>query len=264
MTPWLADVHALPTLTLAEVNRTASLQTRVDRKYILRPDSWRAVLGSLDSEPRVLQIGGRRSFHYASTYFDTPELDSYRDAARKRPRRYKVRTRHYLDTGSAAVEVKQRSPSGVTAKSRHWLDADAPVGSADLSDSARGFVASFDLVGEATHDLTNVLTTSYERVTLVTADARVTIDRNVAAVDAGGRHMDYGRLLIVETKAARGAGSLDRALWSAGIRPVRISKYCTSLAALRPDLPSNRWSRTLRRYVPTPAANLAAAEKGLS
>jgi len=93
----------------------------------------------------------------------------------------------------------------------------------------------------------------------VTHDARVTIDQNVAAVDAHGGRMDYGDLLVVETKSAGGAGTVDRALWAHGIRPARISKYCTSLAALHPELPSNRWSRTLRRYVPATAANRAAA-----
>lgn len=254
MTAWMEVVNALPTLTLDEVNRTAALQTRVDRKYVLRPDVWQAVLGALPTVPGVLEIGGRRSFRYESTYYDTPELDSYRDAARRRPRRYKVRTRRYLDTGSAAIEVKLRSPSGSTAKSRQWLDAAVLLGSAALPDSATAFVASFDLVGQTADDLTHVLTTSYERVTLVTADARVTVDRHVAAGDVAGRHMDYGDLLIVETNAAKVAGPVDRALWAGGIRPTRISKYCTSLAALRPDLPSNRWSRTLRRHVTTTAA----------
>jgi hypothetical protein len=48
-------------------------------------------------------------------------------------------------------------------------------------------------------------------------------------------------------------------LWANGIRPARISKYCTSLAALRPELPSNRWSRSIRRYVPTTAAPATTA-----
>jgi Carbohydrate-binding domain-containing protein Cthe_2159 len=32
-----------------------------------------------------------------------------------------------------------------------------------------------------------------------------------------------------------------------GYRPVRLSKFCTCLAALRPELPSNRWIRVLRQ-----------------
>jgi hypothetical protein len=33
-----------------------------------------------------------------------------------------------------------------------------------------------------------------------------------------------------------------------GVRPVSVSKYCVGVAALHPELPSNPWRRTLRRY----------------
>lgn len=259
MTSWMDQVRALPALTLDEVNQRAALQARVDRKYVIQPHIWAEVLGSLASAPSVLEINGRRRFGYSSTYYDTPELDCYRDAARRRPRRAKVRTRHYLDTGTSAVEVKVRLASGVTTKSRQWLDSGAPGGAGVLPAAAATFVGAFERIGDNAHRLIEVLTTTYERVTLVTADARVTVDRHVAAADARGRRMDYGELLIVETKSAGAAGAVDRALWASGIRPARISKYCTSLAALRPELPSNRWSRTIRRYVHTAVAHAAAA-----
>lgn len=264
MTTWMDAVSTLTALTLDEVNQTSALQTRVDRKYLVAPHTWQAVLASLDPAPGVLEIDGLRSFHYSSTYYDTPELDSYRDAARRRPRRFKVRTRHYLDTGACAVEVKLRSLSGTTAKSRRWLDTDTGALSGALPGEAAAFVGGFALIGDKVHELTEVLTTSYERVTLVTPDARVTVDRDVAAADAGGQHMDYGDLLVVETKSPGPAGAVDRALWANGTRPARISKYCTSLAALHPELPSNRWSRTLRRHVATPAVHATAAQEGLT
>ena len=259
MTGWMDTVHGLPALTLVEVDDRAALQTRVDRKYLVRPHTWAHVLASLGSAPSVLEIDGRRSFRYSSTYYDTPELGSFRDAARRRPHRHKVRTRRYLDTGSCAVEVKMRSSSGATAKSRQWLTEDVPEVGGHLPAAAAGFVAGFTRIGDEAHRLTEVLTTTYERVTLVTADARVTVDRHVAATDTGGRHLDYGDLLVVEAKSSGAAGTVDHALWARGIRPARLSKYCTSLAALRPDLPSNTWSRTIRRYVPTASAHAAAA-----
>lgn len=259
MTTWTDTVAALPALTLEEVNQKAALQTRVDRKYIVRPDVWGTVLGALDGDLAVLEIDGLRSFRYSSTYYDTSDLASYRDSARGRPHRYKVRTRHYLDTGTSAVEVKMRSASLGTAKTRQWLDDDVTRTDHLLPSDAANFVSGFQRIGDTAHELREVLTTSYERVTLVTADARVTVDQHVAAADVLGRRLDYGDLLIVETKSVVGAGVVDRALWASGIRPARISKYCTSLAALRPDLPSNRWSRSIRRYLPTAAAPAAAA-----
>lgn len=263
MTGWMDLVEELPSLTLDEVNQRASLQTRVDRKYVVTPEVWATVLASLGSAPEVLETDGRRSFRYASTYYDTPQLESYRHAAYKRPRRFKVRTRHYVDSGAVAIEVKARSLAGTTAKSRQWLtDADAPATGRDahkLSRESVAFVSTFQGIADRAEELAEVLHTSYERVTLVTADARVTVDSNVEAVDSHGARMSYGDHLVVETKSAGRAGAVDRALWANGIRPARISKYCTSLAALHPELPSNRWSRTMRRYVPITAAHHAAA-----
>jgi len=216
-----------------------------------------AGLAGLGSSPAVLEIEGRRSFRYSSTYYDTSELDSYRDAARGRPHRYKVRTRHYLDTGSSAVEVKMRSSSGDTVKTRQWLDPAEPLRGGSLPADAVAFVGGFARIGDRVHGLAEVLTTAYDRVTLVLAAERVTVDRNVTATDLQGRRLEYGDLLIVETKSAGAPGAVDRALWASGVRPARISKYCTSLAALNPELSANKWSRVLRRYFP--AAALAAA-----
>ena len=33
-----------------------------------------------------------------------------------------------------------------------------------------------------------------------------------------------------------------------GVRPASVSKYCVAVAALHPELPSNPWHQTLRRY----------------
>ena len=49
---------------------------------------------------------GRRWFRYRSHYFDTPTLSSYLAAAHRRPRRHKVRSRSYLDSGQHFLEVK--------------------------------------------------------------------------------------------------------------------------------------------------------------
>jgi hypothetical protein len=41
-----------------------------------------------------------------------------------------------------------------------------------------------------------------------------------------------------------------------GVRPARISKFCTSLAAMWPDLSANRWVRALDRPWVVGAAGL--------
>ncbi|WP_297082175.1 polyphosphate polymerase domain-containing protein [uncultured Demequina sp.] len=253
---WPAAIDALEPVSLEEINATAALQTRTDRKYLLPPETWSIALASLEAAPRVLEIDGQRRFRYESVYYDTPELDSYRDAARRRPQRFKVRTRHYLDTGARAVEVKLRSRTGETVKHRDWFDASASSWMGPgLPPQARGFVEAFPQTASAVDALSESLTTSYERVTLLLPDARVTVDSDVRGRNVRDEEVGFGRSLIVETKSVSRAGSVDRALWALGVRPAKVSKYCTALAALRPDLPSNRWTRTLRDHltVPQPA-----------
>ncbi|WP_084077456.1 polyphosphate polymerase domain-containing protein [Demequina sp. NBRC 110057] len=259
---WDGIAADLAPVGLAELDEAASLQHRVDRKYLVSRDTWAAVLADLDAAPRILEMDGLRRFRYSSVYYDTPELDSYRAAAHRRPRRFKVRTRRYVDTGGAAVEVKLRSRAGDTVKHRLWLpetEVIDPAPRALLPAAGRRFVATFPDVADALPRLGATLTTAYERSTLLTADARVTVDDRVTGTGPHGASVGFAQTLIVETKSPSRAGDVDRALWRHGARPQKVSKYCTSLAALEPTLPSNRWSRTLRGHVTPVQPALAGA-----
>ncbi len=250
---WESQIATLDSIGLDELEETAAMLTRVDRKYLIEPGVWAEVVSSLHDSVRVLEIDGRRAFRYESVYYDTDDLRMYREAAHRRPRRTKVRTRRYLDTGISAIEVKQREASGATVKSRRMLD-ELPDLSGGLTSEALDFVEEFPRLASVAGVLRPSLTTNYLRTTLVTPEGRVTVDTDVAAHDPAGNSVAYDERLIVETKVTRHAGEVDRALWARGIRPERVSKYCTSMAALRPDLPANRWARTLRRHVDGAAA----------
>ncbi|MEG3614735.1 polyphosphate polymerase domain-containing protein [Isoptericola haloaureus] len=251
----MSAVEHLAPITLDELNAEAALQTRVDRKYVLTADETRGLLAALDPATRVLEIGGARTFTYSSTYFDTPDLVTFHQAARRRRRRFKVRTRTYVDTGGTFLEVKTRAARGVTVKERCPADPAACT----LDDDAVEFVddrlAAARLAAPPSSGLAPVLRSRYRRTTLLTPDARVTLDTALTwwhlAPDAGGHdgardRADVGDLVVVETKAGTAPSSVDRLLWRSGHRPDRLSKYATGLAVLRPDLPDHPWRR-LRR-----------------
>jgi len=107
-------LEGLATIGLAELTERASLLTRIDRKYVLPRAELDAVLGDLDPAVRVLDIDGVRSSAYESVYFDTPELTSFLMAAHPRRRRFKIRTRTYVDSAQSYLEVKTRGGRGVT------------------------------------------------------------------------------------------------------------------------------------------------------
>ncbi|GIM62464.1 VTC domain-containing protein [Planomonospora venezuelensis] len=243
----------LPAVTLAELNDRAELLTRTDRKYVIATEDLDAVITWLYPTGmaglRVLEIDGRRSSRYESTYLDTVGLDSWSAAAHPRRRRWKVRTRVYADTGERWLEVKTRGLRGTTVKER--LPHDAP----DVSGPAAAWVR--DRLGAAhVHDvdtagLVATLHTSYRRTTLLLpGDAgRATVDRDLRWVSGHGT-AEVHDVLVVETKSGTPSpGPLDRRLWELGHRPVRISKYGTGLALLTPDLPRNRWHRVTSRHL---------------
>lgn len=240
-------------VTLDELDATAALQTRVDRKYVLTPDEVAALLATLAAGgPRVLEIDGDRSFTYASTYYDTADLLTFRLAARRRRRRFKVRTRTYVDTGNTTfLEVKTRAARGVTVKERRPWELATPLAGEGL-EFVDDRLAAARLAAPPSTQLAPVLRSAYRRTTVLVPDARVTLDTGLRwqLADAGDvpdhARADVGDLVVVETKAGTAPSSADRALWRAGHRPDRISKYATGLATLRPDLPDHPWRR-LRR-----------------
>lgn len=236
-------------VSLDDLVSEAALLTRIDRKYVVPRERVAALLDSLDPDTRILEIDHRRSFAYASVYFDTPDLLSFRMAAQPRRRRFKLRTRSYLDTGSAFLEIKTRGARGATVKERAEYDPDhvdelTVDARADIATALGAIGVEHDRAG----DLRPTLITRYRRATLRTPDGvgRATIDLDLVWDAADGTGFALPDTAIVETKSGSAASEVDRALWRAGIRPTTVSKYATGLAALRPDLPRNRWARLLR------------------
>jgi len=241
------DVFAsLSAMSLEAVLAVADLQVRTDRKYLIDPGDLPLVIDAVAPEARVLAIDGLTGFRYESMYFDTPDLRTYLAAARSRPRRYKVRTRSYLDSETCQLEVKVRAPRDQTVKHRYPYNFD--IRDAFTLD-ARRFVASVPEVDGSVDHLAPTLRTSYRRSTLVLSSTatRVTIDVGLSCARPDGTTMTLGSVVFIETKTQGPPCSLDRVLWRTGYRPAAASKYCIGLAALVPGLPSNKWHRLLRR-----------------
>jgi hypothetical protein len=241
-------IGRLPAVSLAELDAEAALLTRVDRKYVIEAAELDAVLTGIPGL-RVLEIDGRRSSRYESTYLDTVDLDSWSGAAHRRRRRWKVRTRTYADTGERWLEVKTRGRRGVTVKERLPHDGDGVSAAAGAWVRERLGAAHVHHVDPG--GLVATLHTSYARTTLLLGPGagRATIDRDLRWVSGHGT-AEVGDVLVVETKSATARpGPLDRRLWELGHRPIRISKYGTGLALLTPHLQTNRWHRVTTRHL---------------
>ena len=239
---------------LAELEGSAALLTRKDRKYMV-PLALVEQLISQD-DLRVLEIDGRRSFHYESVYFDTPDRICYLAAAHKRRRRFKVRTRSYLDSGTCLLEVKTRERRGLTEKHRLGYSV---LRRSQLTEEAMKFIAGFETIAPVSRELRPVLTTRYDRTTLLdtVSMSRITIDTDLQCETVDGSSVSLPDMAVVETKTSGRPCAIDHFLWRAHERPTKISKFCTGLAALTPGLPANKWNRVLRTHfgwTPEPAA----------
>lgn len=236
---------ALPEIGLEELNAVASLMTRVDRKYLLPRSDLDALLAALPAGSRALEVHAERTPLYDTLYLDTPDLDAYLATARRRRRRWKVRQRTYVASAVHFLEVKTRT-GPTTQKQRLPWSGDLP-----LDGGGGAFVAG--CLHRAGTDLEAGslgprLRTRYRRATILLPGrpARVTLDLDLhwsLPDDATG--LSWDDRVVLETKTTGAPCAVDRELWTAGHRPVSLSKYACGLALLRPDLPRNRWHRLL-------------------
>lgn len=238
-----AALEQVAPVELADLQAVAALLTRRDRKYVIPVADATRLVEALSPSSWVLTIDGRQSFRYESVYFDTPGRASYLGAARRRPHRFKVRTRSYLDSGRCLLEIKTRDARGRTVKQ---CVEHSPELRDELGETGRSFAAACPYIGEKGRALIAVLRTRYSRSTLLlSTGVRVTIDVDFGSSTPDGTKVGLPGMAFVETKSPGAPSDADRALWSIGYRPIRVSKYCTSLAALHPGLPSNKWTRAL-------------------
>lgn len=237
----------LPPVGLDDVLAHAALDSRTDRKYVMRLDVLPALIARLGPRFRVLEIDGRRMFGYQSVYFDTPDLLSYRQHLQNNRRRFKVRTRTYVDSGDCVLEVKVQGSRSATVKHRQ----PHPVAERfHLGGDACRFVAAHTGDSSVPARLRPVLLTSYHRLTLVdlAGGVRITVDADLVC-RSGGRWVEGLRdRLLIETKSTGPQSTLAHVFHDMGLRPTALSKYCLGLAMLADNLRANPWRRTMRRH----------------
>lgn len=243
----LQPLEAFSPISLTELQSEAAFLTRRDRKYLVPMVEAQSLLAEIDTSVRVLEIDGRRSFEYLTPYFDDNEHSSYMSAARRRPNRFKVRTRLYADSGICLLEVKVRDARGRTVK--HRIEHDA-ASLQLMADHEREWLQRFPQVAPYAHRITHCMTTRYHRVTLVLPDGagRVTLDRDLVFALPNGESRALPDHLIIETKGPGGPTTVDRLLWRHGYRPVSVSKFTAGLSLLMPSLPANHWHRIRNQF----------------
>jgi len=256
-------VDGLRPIGLAELEATAALLERMDRKYVLEVETLGRLLEALRDSHAALEIDGIREFEYRTTYYDTAGLVTYRDHLQRRRRRFKARAREYLDSGDCAFEVKVKGARGRTVKHRMGYD---PGLAESLTEPALTFLLEClkrSYGGGLDEHLHPSLTMTYRRLTIVapTLAERLTCDfaLEYSAPDGTRGRMADG-IAIVESKSIRGAARADDVLKALGARPERnCSKYCLGIGLTHPGVKSNPFRHLLRRHFTALPAAVAVA-----
>ncbi len=141
----------------------AALLNRVDTKFVVPVKNLINTITSLYPYYRILVIEGRRMSHYRTLYFDTSDFALYTMQVNGKNDRYKVRSREYIDSSEAFLEVKHKTPKDRTIKSRiatakpviqmnpqaeHWLEGVYPYDSRDLEPKLWNMFTRITLVNQ--------------------------------------------------------------------------------------------------------------------
>ncbi len=225
------------TITLGEMDKV-TLMNRKDTKYFFDRSKLNGILYELRPDYRLLEINGERLFSYQNIYFDTKDFFCYTQHHNRRVNRYKIRIRKYVESDLVFLEVKFKTNTGRTIKSRIKLEEFSYI----LNDTAKDFIRAntpFD-----PDDLFPTLYNEFKRFTLVNRNMheRATIDTNLV-LQITGEEKKFSRLCIAELKIDSSlSGSKFRLAMRDNFCPeMRISKYSVGVAYMYPEIKQNNF-----------------------
>lgn len=222
---------------------SVALQNRTDTKYVLSVDTLRQIMPQLADDYSTLDVNGQRLSGYRTLYFDTPQFALYHRHHTGALDRYKVRSREYVESDLAFLEVKHKTNKGRTIKER--------VRTPELAASIYGKTAVF-LEDTYPYDaalLQPKLWVEYSRITLVShhRQERVTIDLNLSYT-WGEQTISLPHIAIVEVKqdGYSRQSDIERQLHLHHVRSTGFSKYCVGISLIYPKLKHNNFKSKLR------------------
>ena len=240
-------VGSIPSITLEEMD-SVQLLNRLDTKYLTNATILLDVLSdALRTGYRALEAEGERISPYYSVYYDTPGLKMFLDHHNRRLVRQKVRTREYVNSGDAFLEIKRKNNHGRTKKKR------ISIPRSELRDFSTDNAAVDYLAGHSAftaEEISPVLSTSFRRITLVNRGLteRLTIDMALDFENfRTGHKASLGDAVVIELKQdGRTDSEMKNILLDRRVKPIRVSKYCIAETLTDPSAKKNRFKSKVR------------------
>ncbi len=237
ISPAQAVINTYNPISLGEMADVALLN-RTDTKFVMSTATLLAALSDLNAHYQVLEVSGVRLGHYQTLYFDTPDFTLYKRHHAGARDRYKVRSRSYVESDLAFLEVKHKTNKKRTIKDR----MQTPQLTMNVNRETAVFLQNHYPYEAA--ELIPALWNSFTRITLVSRHRpeRLTLDFDLA-FRWRQRRMGLPGIAIAEVK--REGFSLDsdfiRLIRTWGVRPTSFSKYCLGVSFLYPQLKHNNF-----------------------
>lgn len=240
-------LNMLGTITLEEMD-SVKLMNRIDTKYVTTEACLEEILGDAAGHGyRVLVTEESRISPYDSIYYDTPALKMFTDHHNRRLTRQKVRTRAYLNSRDAFLEIKRKNNKRRTKKKR------MPIPFRELNDFCSDPAAAQFLEGHSAYTvdvISPVLETLFRRITLVNRamTERLTIDTRLCFKNfRTGSEASLRDAVIIELKQdGHAASEMKDILLGHRVKPLRVSKYCIGVTLTDPSAKHNRFKRKVR------------------
>lgn len=230
-------------IPLEEVLEGAQME-RVDRKYPFHISEVPKILEGLAGNYKIVNAAGSVVSPYDSLYFDTADYLFYRKHHNGFLNRDKIRYRSYPRTRTTFLEVKCKSNKGRTAKSRiECTDLKFPL----KKDRMQFLSENISKIDPKT--LVPSVFINYQRIAFISKEGneRFSLDFNISAT-LGNKETDFGNVVILEVKQDHKYTSpIIARLREMQIGEASMSKYCLTLAMLKPELKANRFKMNLRQ-----------------
>ncbi|MBO4585452.1 MAG: polyphosphate polymerase domain-containing protein [Bacteroidales bacterium] len=237
----------IPSITLEEMDGV-KLLNRIDTKYLTNEATLLEVLSdAMAAGYRALEAEGEKVSPYNSIYYDTPGMKMFLDHHNRRLVRQKVRTREYVNSGTAFLEIKRKNNHGRTKKKRIEIPENQMFEFAG-NPEACDYLARHSWFTAG--DIRPVLSTAFRRITLVNPakTERLTIDTSLLFTNyQTGKKASLEDAVIIELKQdGHTASQMKGILLEHRVKPVRVSKYCIAVTLTDPSIKSGRFKVKVR------------------
>lgn len=240
----LSILKTFQAISVSDLQKVA-LMSRTDTKYLLSREQLPKLLLNLKKSYSVLDIDGQRLFQYNTTYFDSNDFSLYHMHQNGKLNRFKIRSRSYTDSDLHFNEIKLKSNTGNTDKSR--ITRNTACETIDVTFEA--FIKDKSPI--TPNDLSQKTMVNFKRLTLVDHNftERITIDVDLQT-SSKNSNANFEKLVILELKRDKSNkhSHAEQMLRDLRIFKQSCSKYCLAVGTLYKNVKKNK-IKALQRKV---------------